>query len=163
MPTRRFLPGTPCFLGSCAIYIHLNVPMTPLCYLAAMAGGAPPPHTSTPTQFTFLLLWYWLPRAKLRCFSAKSDRCTGRTRRSDAPRCCKLASIKLSLIHISEPTRLRRISYAVFCLKKKNGAQLKIVLVMQTPMAPLRYLATMAGGAPPCFDLGTREPNCAIF
>ena len=24
----------------------------------------------------------------------------------------------LSLIHISEPTRLRRISYAVFCLKK---------------------------------------------
>ena len=28
--------------------------------------------------------------------------------------------IKLSLIHISEPTRLRRISYAVFCLKKKN-------------------------------------------
>ncbi|GAB5779669.1 hypothetical protein JMUB7523_26400 [Staphylococcus aureus] len=25
---------------------------------------------------------------------------------------------KLSLIHISEPTRLRCISYAVFCLKK---------------------------------------------
>src|SRR5660397_251589 len=28
-------------------------------------------------------------------------------------------SALLSLIHISEPTRLRRISYAVFCLKKK--------------------------------------------
>ena len=27
----------------------------------------------------------------------------------------------LSLIHISEPTRLRCISYAVFCLKKKNS------------------------------------------
>src|SRR5660398_162085 len=27
---------------------------------------------------------------------------------------------QLSLIHISEPTRLRRISYAVFCLKKKK-------------------------------------------
>ena len=27
---------------------------------------------------------------------------------------------ELSLIHISEPTRLRRISYAVFCLKKKK-------------------------------------------
>ena len=27
----------------------------------------------------------------------------------------------LSLIHISEPTRLRRISYAVFCLKKKKA------------------------------------------
>ena len=29
-------------------------------------------------------------------------------------------SLSLSLIHISEPTRLRRISYAVFCLKKKK-------------------------------------------
>ena len=29
-------------------------------------------------------------------------------------------SLLLSLIHISEPTRLRCISYAVFCLKKKN-------------------------------------------
>src|SRR5660397_293667 len=31
--------------------------------------------------------------------------------------------ISLSLIHISEPTRLRRISYAVFCLKKKKKKQ----------------------------------------
>src|SRR5660398_188956 len=30
------------------------------------------------------------------------------------------AAWRLSLIHISEPTRLRRISYAVFCLKKKK-------------------------------------------
>ena len=30
------------------------------------------------------------------------------------------ADKNLSLIHISEPTRLRRISYAVFCLKKKK-------------------------------------------
>src|SRR5450756_1261968 len=28
-------------------------------------------------------------------------------------------SVRLSLIHISEPTRLGMISYAVFCLKKK--------------------------------------------
>src|SRR5678815_5790958 len=28
--------------------------------------------------------------------------------------------LDLSLIHISEPTRLLSISYAVFCLKKKN-------------------------------------------
>ena len=28
--------------------------------------------------------------------------------------------LELSLIHISEPTRLGMISYAVFCLKKKN-------------------------------------------
>src|SRR5450759_5583130 len=30
------------------------------------------------------------------------------------------AAIDLSLIHISEPTRLGMISYAVFCLKKKR-------------------------------------------
>ena len=29
-------------------------------------------------------------------------------------------SLNLSLIHISEPTRLLSISYAVFCLKKKT-------------------------------------------
>ena len=30
------------------------------------------------------------------------------------------AVVCLSLIHISEPTRQEAISYAVFCLKKKN-------------------------------------------
>src|SRR5660397_193534 len=33
------------------------------------------------------------------------------------------ADLELSLIHISEPTRLRRISYAVFCLKKKKKSR----------------------------------------
>ncbi len=42
------------------------------------------------------------------CLSAKSDVDT---------------RVVLSLIHISEPTRLRRISYAVFCLKKKKNKQ----------------------------------------
>eukprot|EP00658_Telonema_sp_P-2_P006933 TRINITY_DN1259_c0_g1_i21.p2 TRINITY_DN1259_c0_g1~~TRINITY_DN1259_c0_g1_i21.p2 ORF type:complete len:136 (+),score=49.56 TRINITY_DN1259_c0_g1_i21:233-640(+) len=44
-----------------------------------------------------------------------------------------LTMYKLSLIHISEPTRLLSISYAVFCLKKKkkkrkreNGKKKKI-------------------------------------
>ena len=32
-----------------------------------------------------------------------------------------LFSLLLSLIHISEPTRRTPISYAVFCLKKKNN------------------------------------------
>ena len=31
----------------------------------------------------------------------------------------------LSLIHISEPTRLGMISYAVFCLKKKKTQKTK--------------------------------------
>ena len=33
---------------------------------------------------------------------------------------CKADMLALSLIHISEPTRLGMISYAVFCLKKKK-------------------------------------------
>src|SRR5674536_376509 len=33
--------------------------------------------------------------------------------------------VSLSLIHISEPTRLLSISYAVFCLKKKNNQTYK--------------------------------------
>ena len=35
---------------------------------------------------------------------------------------CLLPAVALSLIHISEPTRQAEISYAVFCLKKKNSA-----------------------------------------
>src|SRR5450756_1584381 len=35
----------------------------------------------------------------------------------------------LSLIHISEPTRLGMISYAVFCLKKKKNKKHKTTLV----------------------------------
>ena len=33
----------------------------------------------------------------------------------------------LSLIHISEPTRRTPISYAVFCLKKKNTLSLTLI------------------------------------
>ena len=33
---------------------------------------------------------------------------------------CRDSVLSLSLIHISEPTRLLSISYAVFCLKKKK-------------------------------------------
>eukprot|EP00658_Telonema_sp_P-2_P022435 TRINITY_DN18966_c0_g1_i7.p1 TRINITY_DN18966_c0_g1~~TRINITY_DN18966_c0_g1_i7.p1 ORF type:complete len:131 (-),score=26.16 TRINITY_DN18966_c0_g1_i7:8-400(-) len=33
--------------------------------------------------------------------------------------------LELSLIHISEPTRLLSISYAVFCLKKKKKKKIK--------------------------------------
>src|SRR5678815_4950264 len=38
----------------------------------------------------------------------------------DDPRAALRWSLSLSLIHISEPTRLLSISYAVFCLKKKK-------------------------------------------
>src|SRR5678815_4941644 len=38
----------------------------------------------------------------------------------EIPTFIKETVLDLSLIHISEPTRLLRISYAVFCLKKKK-------------------------------------------
>eukprot|EP00658_Telonema_sp_P-2_P009335 TRINITY_DN134_c0_g1_i1.p2 TRINITY_DN134_c0_g1~~TRINITY_DN134_c0_g1_i1.p2 ORF type:complete len:118 (-),score=55.36 TRINITY_DN134_c0_g1_i1:145-498(-) len=37
----------------------------------------------------------------------------------------KVFTLDLSLIHISEPTRLLSISYAVFCLKKKKKKKKK--------------------------------------
>eukprot|EP00658_Telonema_sp_P-2_P061395 TRINITY_DN50090_c0_g1_i1.p2 TRINITY_DN50090_c0_g1~~TRINITY_DN50090_c0_g1_i1.p2 ORF type:complete len:123 (+),score=15.55 TRINITY_DN50090_c0_g1_i1:595-963(+) len=39
---------------------------------------------------------------------------------------------QLSLIHISEPTRLLSISYAVFCLKKKKKKTLNILKKRKT-------------------------------
>src|SRR5659263_755116 len=47
---------------------------------------------------------------------------TGRRPRTAA---LTLAVLNLSLIHISEPTRLGMISYAVFCLKKKKKQRIK--------------------------------------
>eukprot|EP00658_Telonema_sp_P-2_P022674 TRINITY_DN19064_c0_g1_i1.p3 TRINITY_DN19064_c0_g1~~TRINITY_DN19064_c0_g1_i1.p3 ORF type:complete len:145 (-),score=37.25 TRINITY_DN19064_c0_g1_i1:67-501(-) len=38
--------------------------------------------------------------------------------------------IPLSLIHISEPTRLLSISYAVFCLKKKNQSLTNLDVIL---------------------------------
>ena len=40
----------------------------------------------------------------------------------------KSDALNLSLIHISEPTRLRRISYAVFCLKKKKNKNIIYII-----------------------------------
>ena len=42
------------------------------------------------------------------------------------------AVVHLSLIHISEPTRLRRISYAVFCLKKKSITYINSIISNST-------------------------------
>src|SRR5665647_3890265 len=44
---------------------------------------------------------------------------------------CTRSTLPLSLIHISEPTRRTPISYAVFCLKKKN-ININLNLIMQT-------------------------------
>eukprot|EP00658_Telonema_sp_P-2_P005178 TRINITY_DN11946_c0_g1_i4.p1 TRINITY_DN11946_c0_g1~~TRINITY_DN11946_c0_g1_i4.p1 ORF type:complete len:144 (+),score=60.16 TRINITY_DN11946_c0_g1_i4:94-525(+) len=46
---------------------------------------------------------------------------SGGTRKVDVVNMSQVAAwLRLSLIHISEPTRLLSISYAVFCLKKKK-------------------------------------------
>eukprot|EP00658_Telonema_sp_P-2_P046962 TRINITY_DN35387_c0_g1_i1.p1 TRINITY_DN35387_c0_g1~~TRINITY_DN35387_c0_g1_i1.p1 ORF type:complete len:171 (-),score=32.23 TRINITY_DN35387_c0_g1_i1:35-547(-) len=41
--------------------------------------------------------------------------------------------LELSLIHISEPTRLLSISYAVFCLKKKKNTLIYIYIAYSSP------------------------------
>src|SRR5450759_2198418 len=48
-----------------------------------------------------------------------SDIQSGRTNMTGYDR-ADWEGVRLSLIHISEPTRLGMISYAVFCLKKKK-------------------------------------------
>ena len=52
--------------------------------------------------------------------------------------------VYLSLIHISEPTRLRRISYAVFCLKKKKNFHKWVDLFGALEMMKTRAEATRA-------------------
>src|SRR5678815_5290171 len=43
----------------------------------------------------------------------------------------------LSLIHISEPTRLLSISYAVFCLKKKKHIFFFFLMIRRPPRSTL--------------------------
>ena len=45
---------------------------------------------------------------------------------------CGWLALGLPLIHISEPTRLLSISYAVFCLKKKNNEILNVKFIIHT-------------------------------
>src|SRR5659263_609537 len=76
----------------------------------------------------FLFCFFFLmirrpPRSTQSRSSAASDVYKRQALRfdDDIPCClCNSADRWLSLIHISEPTRLGMISYAVFCLKKKN-------------------------------------------
>src|SRR5450756_3005641 len=52
--------------------------------------------------------------------------CRRHPARSHPPEAKDQPFLVLSLIHISEPTRLGMISYAVFCLKKKKNNTLKV-------------------------------------
>ena len=64
-------------------------------------------HTSR-TICGSVMIDFWLPRAKLCCFSAKSDRCIGTARRSDGPRRYKLASMKFNTFAEGSFLRLPR-------------------------------------------------------
>src|SRR5678816_842971 len=106
---------------------ELAVWLCPLsCYLALSAGVIAHNHNHTPTfrdrklngAFgNWLSIFYgyptfaWVPTHNLNHhkFVNKAGDATITWRHTN-----------LSLIHISEPTRLLSISYAVFCLKKKN-------------------------------------------
>ena len=64
------------------------------------------------------------PRARRKLFPRKPSRRASRAKTAAAIETTAEAAaewaVVLSLIHISEPTRLGMISYAVFCLKKKK-------------------------------------------
>ena len=51
---------------------------------------------SPPTICSSVIIDSWLPRAKLCCFSAKSDRCDSRARRSDGPKRYNRASMNFN-------------------------------------------------------------------
>ena len=67
---------------------------------------------SPPTICSSVIVDSWLPRAKLCCFSAKSDRCDSRARRSDGSRCCNCASMNFNTLRETVFLRLPR-SYRV--------------------------------------------------
>ena len=82
--------------------------------------------------YTVLLLRYWLPRAKLCCFSAKSDRCDSTTRCSDGLRRCNRGGMQFNTfaeVHFSpfaeivsrcgeiQPDRLPRAKLCCFSAK----------------------------------------------
>ena len=98
MPTRRSPKHAP--LSRVLCYFHpLQCPYGTITLFNSHGGGTPPPthtHPHTPAHFPLLLLRYWLPRAKLCYFSAKSDRSDSRTRRFYGPRRCNLASMKFN-------------------------------------------------------------------
>ena len=103
-----------------------------------------------------------LPRAKLCCFSVKSDRCTGTARRSDGPRRYKLASMKFDAFARCVFLRLPRscrVAEKSDPIDRFSGPDLqKIVrkidvfisfLITAHHQVPRSPIAIMAGGAPP--------------
>src|SRR5665254_18212 len=71
----------------------------------------------------------------------RQPRSAGCSWRRSSPCRSRLPST-LSLIHISEPTRLLSISYAVFCLKKKNRGT--FTAIIDTPARIGEVLAAKA-------------------
>ena len=84
---------------------------------------------SPPTICSTVIVDSWLPRAKLCCFSANSDRCDSRSGRSDGSRCCSRASMNFNIFgetiflrlprsyrvaEKSDPIGSREPNYAVF-------------------------------------------------
>ena len=67
-----------------------------------------------------VMIDFWLPRAKLCCFSAKSDRCDSTARRSDGLSRYKRASMKFNTFATSDFLRLAR-SYRVVEKFDKNN------------------------------------------
>src|SRR3546814_5700167 len=80
----------------------------------------PPRSTRTDTLFPYTTLFRSFPGAQIPSKSSRSFRLT-RVPRAQQPRCRRASS--RSEEHTSELQSLMRISYAVFCLKKKKEEQ----------------------------------------
>src|SRR5678815_3426260 len=99
--------------GVCA-YVNINTPKTRLENLES-------------SNFDVLWLKIFLPSLTIiLCFCYCSPNRTDFHAFFDYLTTSHETVISLSLIHISEPTRLLSISYAVFCLKKKKIFHCKI-------------------------------------
>ena len=95
MPTRSILPGTLHILGSCP-FPSTSVPL----WHRHLIHVAPMHLTllshSPPTICSSVIVDSCLRRAKLCCFSAKSDRCDSGAQRSDGPRRCNRANMNFN-------------------------------------------------------------------
>src|SRR5450756_2772762 len=101
LPTRLFLPMALRFDKVSAAPIRRQAGSDTACLLLHGLTGAPARD-----------LWFLADYLSARGISVVAPLLTGHGK--------TWKELELSLIHISEPTRLGMISYAVFCLKKKN-------------------------------------------
>ena len=100
------------------------------------------------------------------CFSAKSDRCTGRARRSDGPRCCNRASIKFNVfarcifLRLPRSYRVAEKSSQIVSREPNCAVFQQITTVVQAPLdAPMDSDAVIAAACNSVHVSVTEKPD----